>query len=72
MIVIIHFSDAPDMEFRSMFIATAFNVDWPTYTGQDSDAQKEQMVAFLDAAERLNMNAVMFQVQTLSFCVFNN
>ncbi len=52
----------PDSEFRSMFISTAFNVDWPRDTFYSTQEQQDQLLEFLDEAERINFNAVMFQV----------
>ena len=58
----IFLAETPDPEFRALFIASAFNVDWPTQSGESSSVQKQQLLAFLDVAEEMNMNAVMFQV----------
>ena len=58
-----HLVSAQDLpEFRSIFIATVDNIDWPAYGGQDSKLQKADMIQYLDTVEGMNSNAVMFQV----------
>ena len=59
------YTEAPDPEFRGIFLATVQNIDWPAYGGQDSDLQKADMVEYLDTFEAMNSNAVMLQVSSL-------
>lgn len=54
---------AQDPEFRSIFLATVDNIDWPAYGGQDSDLQKADLIEYLDTFAGMNSNAVMFQVE---------
>ncbi len=57
-------TDSPDTEFRSMFIATAYNIDWPDSDSEPTDKQKSQMISFLETTVDINFNAIMFQVHT--------
>ena len=50
-------------EFRALWIATVANIDWPSRPGLSTAAQKLEMVALLDRAVALHMNAVIFQVR---------
>ncbi len=46
-----------------MFVASAFNVDFPTSPSDSTEDQMAQLDAFVDAADAINFNAIMFQVQ---------
>jgi uncharacterized lipoprotein YddW (UPF0748 family) len=50
-------------EFRAVWIATVGNLDWPSRTGLDTWAQQAEMIALLDRAVAMHMNAVIFQVR---------
>lgn len=50
-------------EFRAMWIATAYNIDWPSQAGLSASAQQAELRNILDTAVRLKMNAVIFQVR---------
>ncbi len=54
----------PPREFRAAWIATVDNIDWPSKPGLSADQQKSEMVRILDTVEKLNMNAVIFQIRT--------
>ncbi len=51
-------------EFRGVWIATVANIDWPSRPGLPSDQQKAELVALLDRAKALNLNAIVFQVRS--------
>ncbi len=53
----------PDREFRAAWIATVANIDWPSRRDLSTDAQKAELVALLDRAKALGLNAVVFQVR---------
>jgi uncharacterized lipoprotein YddW (UPF0748 family) len=53
-------------EFRGAWVATVFNLDWPSKAGLPAAEQKAQMVAMLDRAQRLKLNAILFQVRSES------
>ncbi|PWJ44402.1 family 10 glycosylhydrolase [Sediminitomix flava] len=52
-----------DREFRAVWIATVFGLDWPNKY-DTAEAQKEKLILMLDELERLNFNAVFLQVRT--------
>lgn len=54
----------PRREFRAAWVATVGNVDWPSRPGLTSDAQQREILAILDRAKALNLNAVVVQVRT--------
>ncbi len=50
-------------EFRAAWVATVDNIDWPSKPGLSTDQQKSEMIRILDTAEKLNMNAIIFQIR---------
>jgi uncharacterized lipoprotein YddW (UPF0748 family) len=50
-------------ELRGMWIATVANTDWPSAPGLPVEQQHAELLALLDTAVRLRLNAVMFQVR---------
>ena len=50
-------------EFRGVWIATVGNLDWPSKSGLPSDVQKRELIALLDRAVSLKLNAVILQVR---------
>ncbi len=54
---------APQREFRAAWMASVFNLDWPSRAGADPGTQKAELARQLDEAARLRLNAVIFQVR---------
>ncbi|MYR36430.1 family 10 glycosylhydrolase, partial [Streptomyces sp. SID4944] len=50
-------------ELRGVWIATVANLDWPSRSGLTASAQRSELIAHLDRAVRLRLNAVVFQVR---------
>ena len=50
-------------EFRAAWVATVANIDWPSRPGLSTQEQRAEMIALLDDAARLNLNAVILQVR---------
>ncbi|HNY45538.1 MAG TPA: family 10 glycosylhydrolase [Casimicrobium sp.] len=50
-------------EFRAMWVATVANIDWPSKPGLSSVQQRAEIKAMVDAARRLNLNAIVLQVR---------
>jgi uncharacterized lipoprotein YddW (UPF0748 family) len=50
-------------EFRGVWVATVANIDWPSKPGLSTEEQKGQLIAILDRAVRLKLNAVILQVR---------
>ncbi len=53
----------PAREFRAAWIATVWNVDWPSRTGLSPSQQRAEMIGLLDMAAGLKLNAIIFQVR---------
>jgi uncharacterized lipoprotein YddW (UPF0748 family) len=51
-------------EFRGVWVATVSNIDWPSRRGLPVDSQKAELIAIMDRAVALKLNAVIFQVRT--------
>ena len=65
-------SPAPEVlrEFRGVWVATVGNIDWPARPGLPVDSQKAQLVAIMDRAAELKLNAVIFQVRTAADALY--
>jgi len=50
-------------EFRGAWVASVFNINFPSSEGQPSEAQKAKAIAILDAAKAAGLNAVLLQVR---------
>lgn len=50
-------------EFRGAWIATVFNINWPSRTGLSVSQQKSELVGLMNRAESLNLNAIILQVR---------
>ncbi|CAF0970438.1 unnamed protein product [Rotaria sordida] len=50
-------------EFRAPWIATVNNIDWPSSRTATPTAQQAELINILDTVQRLNMNAVVFQIR---------
>jgi len=53
----------PNREFRAAWVATVANIDWPSRKDLTTAEQKAELIALLDFAARLGLNAVIFQVR---------
>jgi uncharacterized lipoprotein YddW (UPF0748 family) len=56
-------AQSPKREFRGMWIATVNSLDWPSKAGGKAEKQQQELIAMLDTLERLNFNAVIFQIR---------
>lgn len=54
---------APVREFRGVWVATVNNLDWPSRPGLSTEKQQAELLAILDRAASLRMNAIVFQVR---------
>jgi uncharacterized lipoprotein YddW (UPF0748 family) len=50
-------------EFRSAWVATVANIDWPSKGNTDSLKQQAEAIAILDRARAMNLNAIVLQVR---------
>lgn len=50
-------------ELRGGWIATVANINWPSRPGLTSEAQRQELVALLDASAEAGLNAIFFQIR---------
>ena len=50
-------------EFRGAWVASVSNIDWPSKPGLPTAAQKAELLALLDRATQLKLNAIILQVR---------
>lgn len=50
-------------EFRATWVASVYNLDWPSRPGLSSAAQQAELRQILDRAAALNLNAVILQIR---------
>jgi len=52
-------------EFRAAWVATVRNIDFPTKPNLTTAQQKQEMIALLDRAQELKLNAILLQVRPM-------
>jgi uncharacterized lipoprotein YddW (UPF0748 family) len=57
-------------EFRAAWVATVGNIDWPSRKGLPTDRQKDELLAILDTAKDLRLNAIVFQVRPMADAMY--
>lgn len=50
-------------ELRAAWVATVGNIDWPSRPGLDTWSQQAELLAILNKAVALNLNAIVFQIR---------
>jgi uncharacterized lipoprotein YddW (UPF0748 family) len=50
-------------EFRGAWVASVANIDWPSRPGLSAWQQQAELIAILDRARELRLNAVLLQVR---------
>ena len=50
-------------EFRAAWVATVANIDWPSRSALPVAQQQAEIVAILDRAQQLRLNAIVLQVR---------
>lgn len=53
----------PTREFRAAWVATVFNLDWPSRAGLSAAQQKAELLAILNKAAQLRLNAIILQIR---------
>ena len=53
----------PMREFRGAWLVTVANIDWPSKPGLSVVEQQAELIALLDHAVQLKLNAIVFQVR---------
>lgn len=59
-------------ELRAAWVATVFNLTWPSRTGLSESAARAEMRAILDVMAELRMNAVVLQVRPESDALYRS
>ena len=54
---------AVSREFRGVWVASVKNLDWPPRPGLSTSQQQAELIALLDQASELRLNAVLFQIR---------
>lgn len=57
-------------EFRAAWVSTVANIDWPSRRDLSTDKQKAEIVAILDAAQQLKLNAIILQVRPSADAIY--
>ena len=65
-------AQAAEREFRGAWVATVYNLDWPSQPGLPAETQKAQLRALLDRAASLQLNAILLQVRPASDALYNS
>src|SRR5438067_9316957 len=67
-------ADPPPLprEFRGVWVATVGNIDWPSKPGLPAEKQKAELLAILDKAKELRLNAVLFQVRPMADALYES
>lgn len=59
-------------EFRGVWVATFGNIDWPSARGLPVAQQQQELLAILDRAQQLHLNAVIFQVRPAGDAMYDS
>ncbi len=57
---------SPKHEMRAAWVATAWNLDWPSSNSLTASAQQAELRAIIDKLHAANFNTVFFQVRSFS------
>ena len=52
-----------NQEFRSTWISTVYNLDWPSKKGLSIEDQKQEFVSLLDGLQKAGLNSVIVQIK---------
>lgn len=50
-------------EFRAAWVATVFNIDWPSQKGLSVNEQKQEFINIVENAKSMNLNALIVQIR---------
>ena len=68
-------AESPKREWRSTWLATVANIDWPRVKGTTPEIiaqQKQAMIEYLDGLHGMNMNAICFQVRSMCDAMYQS
>jgi uncharacterized lipoprotein YddW (UPF0748 family) len=61
---------APAKEFRAAWVATVYNLDWPSKAGLPAGQQQAELRAILNRAAELKLNAILLQVRSAADALY--
>jgi uncharacterized lipoprotein YddW (UPF0748 family) len=61
---------SPKREFRAAWVATVYNIDWPSKPGLPAAEQQRELRALFDQASRTGLNAILLQVRPESDALY--
>ncbi len=61
---------AVEREFRGAWVATVYNLDWPSQPGLPASVQQTQLRSLLERAAELKLNAILLQVRPASDALY--
>lgn len=62
----------PSREFRAAWVATVYNLDWPSKAGMSAASQQAELIGILNTAARLRLNAIILQVRPNSDAIYKS
>lgn len=68
-------AESPKREWRSTWLATVANIDWPRVRGTSPEIiaqQKQEMIDYLDGLKMMNMNSICFQVRSMCDAMYES
>ena len=60
----------PAREFRGAWVASVYNLNWPSKPGLSANVQQAELRALLDRAVELRLNAILLQVRPASDALY--
>ena len=63
---------AAPREFRAVWVATVANIDWPSKRDLTVVQQQAEILAILDRAKEINLNAIVLQVRTSADALYDS
>lgn len=57
-------------EFRAVWVATVSNIDWPSRPGLSSAQQQAEIIAILERAKEIKLNAIILQVRPSADAIY--
>ncbi|HEY9597678.1 MAG TPA: family 10 glycosylhydrolase, partial [Cyanophyceae cyanobacterium] len=59
-------------EFRGVWVASVWNLDWPSKKGLTTDEQKRELIQILDQLQDLKFNALILQVRPTGDALYSS
>jgi len=61
-----------ECEFRAAWVATVYNIDWPSKAGLPMADQREELIELLDTAKDSGLNAIILQVRPAADALYQS